>query len=401
MNSTNSREYGGKMQIDLKKCHAALRIISLIILAVALRMVFLSFQTADMTTFFLKWYHTLLKVGRIDALGTNFYNYSPAYIYLIDIMTLFPWIPKLVAIKLILIFFDFLAAIAVYKLIGINTSSKVTRWTGFFSILFLPTVFIESSLWGQADIIYTTFLLWSLFLILIDHPVTSIIGFSIGLCFKFQAIFFLPVLLILSLHKKIKFYWFILIPVVYIISVIPCWARGRSLFELLTIYFQQAVTYSKLSMRAPNPYIFIDSRNNFEMKVYVGIWIAAVVSIGYILFRWRKWKRMDFYAIVFDAALFTTLLPFMLPKMHERYFFTGCIFMLVLAIFDHKQIPATILLQASLLLSFIPYLCGWSDNWVKIAAVINTISVLLFLYFGKWLLVSTDFYPDKLAFEAT
>lgn len=273
------------------------------------------------------------------------------------------------------------------------------KWIGFFVMLFLPAVFIESSLWGQTDIIYTTFLLWSLYFILKNKPAVAMISFSIGLCFKAQAVFFLPVFLILFLHKKIKYYWFFIVPVIYIISVTPVWILGRSIYDLLTIYIRQAETYNQLSMRAPNPYIFLNSEDSFELKVLIGIGITAMISLAYVLVRWLKWKRIDEYTVCFDATFFTILLPFILPKMHERYFFAGGIFLLIMAFYNPKQIPAAILMQASLLISFIPYFSGWTNNWVKIAAIINSVGIILFLYFGHELFFDHDFHRDNYSHE--
>jgi len=378
------------MNLNSKKLQNIFIIVSFILLAIALRTMFIFIQTPDLTKFVFTWYDTLYKVGRIDALRINFYNYTPSYIYLIDIMTLFPWIGKLAAIKIISMVFDFFAAAAVYQLVGIKTTRLFYKWIGFFALLFLPTVIIESSVWGQVDIIYTAFLLWSLFFILKSKPGLAVLSFSIGFCFKLQAVFFLPIFLILFLHKKIIFSWFFLIPFTYFISILPCLVLGRSLTDLLSIYFQQIDVYHSLTMRAPNIYTFIQAGDNFNLIVRVGYGLTAAVILSYILLRWLKWKKINAESICFDAAFFTIIVPYLLPKMHERYFFTGGIFLLILTLLFRKQILSTILIQVSLMLSFIPYFTGWSNNWVTIAAIINIFVLFFFFYYGKEQLFDTN-----------
>ena len=62
--------------------------------------------------------------------------------------------------------------------------------------------------------------------------------------------------------------------------------------------------------------------------------------------------------------------------MHERYFFSAGLFLLILAIFNHKILWAAILMQVASLLSYVPYFSGWSVVYVQIGAVVNAILIL-------------------------
>jgi Gpi18-like mannosyltransferase len=363
-------------------------ITTLIILAIVLRIFFLYIPSPDLTEFNSVWYDTFIKIGRIDAFKTVFYNYSPAYLYLIDFTTLFRFIPKIIALKLIPIFFDGFAAFAVYKIISLKYSGGNYPWVGFFAILFAPTVFIESSMWGQVDIIFTSFLLWSFFYLLKDKPFLSILAFSIALCFKFQAIFFAPIFIILFFRKKMPFWSFFCIPIVFFISVIPAWLSGGPLGDILSIYFSQANTYHSLSLRAPNLYLFLPSDPNFELKKWLGIGFTGILVLLYLLFRFYKKKELSYIALSFDAALLTTFIVFFLPSMHERYFFTASVFLIVLALFYPKMIWASILIQASSLISFIPYFTGWSDIFAQIGAVLNIFLLIGLVFFYRDYLIN-------------
>jgi Gpi18-like mannosyltransferase len=361
-------------------------IAALFILAIVLRVFLLYIPSADLTKYNSVWYDTFIKIGRIDAFKTVFYNYAPAYLYLVDITTLFRFIPKEIALKLIPIFFDFFAALAVYKIIALKYSGKTYPWVGFFAILFAPTVFIESSMWGQVDIIFTSFLLWSFYYLLKEKPFLAILTFSLAFCFKFQAFFFAPIFVIFFFRKKMSLWHFFCIPIVFFISVIPAWLSGGPLGEILSIYFSQTNTFRALSMRAPNLYLFIPNDPNYEIKKWIGIGLTGILVILYLLFRILKEKDLSHISLGFDAVLLTTFIVFFLPSMHERYFFTASVFLIVLALFYPKMIWASLLIQASSVISFIPYFTGWSDIFAQIGAVLN-----IFLLVGLVL-----FYRDYL-----
>jgi Gpi18-like mannosyltransferase len=121
--------------------------IVLILLALALRL-FLFYSPSFDLTVIDHWYDQFIKIGRIDAYTEIFYNYPPAYLYMVGVMTLFRFIPKEQAIKLIPVVFNFLAAFAALKLVEIQYPQGSLRFVGFFIILFTPTVLFASGTWG-------------------------------------------------------------------------------------------------------------------------------------------------------------------------------------------------------------------------------------------------------------
>ena len=201
---------------------------TLIIAAVAIRVFLLWVPSWDVDSIQSKWYDELIKVGRIDAFREIFYNYTPAPVYLIDIMTLFRFIPKEPAMKILTVIFDFFAAWGVWKILRLRYPKGSMPWLGFFAFLYLPTVFVESGMWGQTDILFTTFLIWSFYYLLKEKTWPAMFFFAVAFCFKLQALFLGPVLLILLLRKKLPIYQFLMIPVVYFLSLVPCLDRRGS-----------------------------------------------------------------------------------------------------------------------------------------------------------------------------
>jgi Gpi18-like mannosyltransferase len=350
--------------------------VALISMALAIRILLLHISSFDIDSFEGVWYDTFIKIGRIDAFKEVFFNYSPPLLYLIDITTLFRFIPKEIAIKLISVVFDFFAAIAIYKIIALKYSNIFVKWLGFYSLLFLPTVFIESGMWGQSDIIYTSFLLWTLYFLFKRKNVFAVLSFAIAFSFKMQAVFFGPIFLILILQKKYPIWHLLLIPVVYFVSIVPAWLAGGPLKELLLIYFSQFDSYHALSMRGPNLYQFIPTDPGYEIKVLIGMIVTFLFVGAYMVIRWLKWKDNQSITMCFDTAFLMTMIPFLLPKMHERYFVAGGVFLLLLVFFEPKTLWIAIMSQASSLLAFVPYFTGWSDIFAKIGAIFNVFVVI-------------------------
>jgi hypothetical protein len=60
--------------------------------------------------------------------------------------------------------------------------------------------------------------------------------------FKLQAVFFLPVLLVLALRRRLPVKYLFLIPVVFLLMLAPALIAGRDIWSLLSIYAVQIVT---------------------------------------------------------------------------------------------------------------------------------------------------------------
>jgi Gpi18-like mannosyltransferase len=369
-------------RVNTQKTSRIFLFISLILLSIAIRLIFFYIYSQDTNRIEAGWYDVFIHVGRIDAFRVVFYNYPPPLLYLIDVTTLFRFIPKEVAIKLISVIFDFFAAWGMYKILAFKFPNNNYKWIGYFALLLLPTVFVESGMWGQSDIIYTSFLLWTFYFLLKSQNFKAILFFSIAFSFKLQAAYFAPIFVILFFKKKFPFKWFFVFPIVYFISIVPAWLAGGPLKDLLLMYYSQFNTYNSLSMRAPNLYLFIKPGNYYQAIVYAGMGIAFIIVLGYIILRIIKYKDINVESLCWDAFLITYFIPFLLPKMHERYFFTGGIFLLLLVFFHPKLIWAVFLSQAASLMSFIPYFSSWSDIFAKIGAIFNVLLIIgLIIYY--------------------
>ena len=277
--------------------------------------------TSDMHDFLLPWYDYIQSKGILRAMGNNFSNYTPPYTYLLALMTLTSsFIPKAVAIKVISICADFVNAFLVYKIVRLKYPYDLAPLWAAGAFLCLPTILINSAFWGQADAVYMVFLLASLYFFLKEKSVWGMLTFSISFTFKAQAVFLLPFLIVLFLKRQIKIADFLLVPIVYSVLCLPVVLLGRGWVDVLTIYLIQGQTYHWLSANAPNLYIFV-SNSYYRAGIIIGLIVTLIGTGTWVALTVLRKKSFSQERLPLIALVSVALLPFLLPKMHDRYFY--------------------------------------------------------------------------------
>jgi Gpi18-like mannosyltransferase len=158
------------------------------------------------------------------------------------------------------------------------------------------------------------------------------IAFGIAFAIKLQSIYLAPFLLALFLKKVVSWKHLLAIPAVYLISIIPAWIAGRPLLELLTIYVRQVDTYAGLVHNAPNMYTWFPESMN--VLLYPGAVIFAVsICLIYVAVILKSHVRLSKHLIVQLAFLSALLVPYFLPKTHDRYFYPSDILSIMYGFF--------------------------------------------------------------------
>jgi len=337
--------------------------------------------TGDMSKFYFIWYQNILDNGIAVSFREHLIGYTPAFWYLFAGTTLLdPILPRVTAIKLLPILADFVSTYFVYKIVRIKyPRGNLPYWAAglFFA---LPTIFINSAQWGQMDALYTTFLIISLFFFLKEKPLQGMLAFALSFSIKFQAIFFVPFLVILLLKKKVQWWQFLLVPAVYVISCIPAVLLGSSWLDVLTIYLRQSTLFSQLSVNAPNLYIFVPWEVA-EPALMIGFIVAFCTLTAWILFTALDKREITPERMVLLALISVSLTPFVLPRMHERYFYPADALSLIAAFFNPELWFVPFAFQLSSGLASAVYLKGKSPEPVMYGAIINTIILIVLIVF--------------------
>jgi Gpi18-like mannosyltransferase len=363
-------------------------------LAAALRFSLLHFESGDYHWALSPWYDFIVSYGGFDALKYNFSDYSPLYLYLLTLATYLP-LPKLYAIKLISISFDLLLALVVMLIVRLKYENRVVWMSSFFAVLFAPTVFFNSALWGQADATYTSMLVASIYFAIQRRPNLSLFFFSVALSFKLQAVFLLPLFTVLLIKRRVPVYSFLIIPTTYMLSILPAWLVGRPLVELLMTYPAQAGLYPQLTLNAPNLYQWLPDEPGLLEKP--GTILAALLVGLLCLVSWRSVVPLDRDVIVKLSLVSALLLPFTLPHMHERYFFAADIVSIIYAFYWPKRFFVPIAVVGASLLSYLPFLFREEPISLQYLAVFMGVTLLVATADLIWSLYPSLFLPMKRA----
>ena len=274
-------------------------------------------------TFFLKpWVEFIRSHGYWQAFRFEFANYSPTYLYFLLGIAKLGGEP-LIPIKLVSICFEYVAALFIGGIAYQKYKEDWVRWCALAVVPLLPTVLINSSYWGQCDSVYASFLVGSIYFVLRKRSFLSILFLGISFSFKLQAVLLFPFYFVLLLRNRVKWYYFLLVPAVYLISLLPAYCAGRPLTELLSVFISQSEYYESLSLQFPNLYMWI-SDDHYETVKWIGILLTCLFALltgGLLAKKYRVQLTNDY--LVRLALLSAVIFPFLLPGMHERYMYVG------------------------------------------------------------------------------
>lgn len=315
------------------------------ILAMVIRIKLLPVETLDYKVYLENWFYGLKAGGGISALKYNIGNYNCPYIQIISILTYLPFSP-LFSIKMVSIIFDYVlaasAAVLVSKIVTKNKTNYLILTYGI--VLIIPTVILNSACWGQCDAIYTSFVIISLIKLIEKKYFKAICFLGLAFAFKLQFIFILPLyfLIFLSDKKMIKkIYYFFMVPVINIVLCLPSILLGRSITDVVMIYFSQTKEWnSNISSNFPNIYnlilesdkfsFFVPNPNNYFSKIM--ILVMGIMFLIFLILFIKKKVQLFKEDIVIVGIWSIMLSTFLLPFMHDRYIYMADILSIILFI---------------------------------------------------------------------
>jgi len=376
----------------------ALLIAALAAIAVLARWAGWREKTDDMNIFF-QWYNQMKANGGLQGLGTEIGNYNAPFLYCLWAVMHLPG-PLILKIKAVWCVFDVLLAVFAYRVVALHRPGRRVPALAALATVLLPTVVLNASLLGQVDAMWAAFALGGVYYLLRDRPWLGVALCGVSFAFKPQGVFIFPLLFVLALTGKIKWRTLLAVPAVFVALDLPAILLGRNPVELLTIYGmgRQARNVDLLTHRAPSLYAFIPENARSGSLRTVGYLLAAAVVLGVIfvlVVRAVEWTRPR---LLLAAAFFALLMPYLLPGMHERYFYLADVLTLMLAFYRPRLWYVPVLVQAGSLLSYVEYLAAGSPRLLPLA-VPATLMLAALLIIGYHLL--SDAFADAPAEPAT
>lgn len=348
----------------------------------------------DERVWVIPWYHQLCQ-GGFHMLATDFSNYSPPYLYLLWLAShVFGPAHPLLAIKCLNALFDVglcAAGVGLVRSIGaIRVHSQPVPALRIFAIFWcLPTVIVNSAVWGQCDALYGAFVLASLAAVLRVRPYLALALFGIALSIKLQAIFIAPAIGALLLARRLPWRALPVGAVALLAMWLPAALAGRSWGALLAIYAQQTGAFHQLALDAPNLWSVADRRQwipgaDNEAAFEAGLAASLGVGIAYLLLATRRLltsarSTLSDRSTLLLAFLAAFLFPFVLPRMHDRYFYLADLLSLTLALCVPRWWRIAALVQVGSLTAYGPFLLGGPPRLVYIGAAANCVVCVLLM----------------------
>jgi Gpi18-like mannosyltransferase len=332
----------------------ALGVTSVLALALRLSMIHATNNDAELQA---TWAQFIRSHGGLHALKFEFSNYTPLYSYLLLIGD---WLrfgaSDLVVVKWGSIAADFACAAYVFRIVRLRFPQGPVPVIAYAVLLFTPTVAINSAYWGQIDMLWGAAIVACVYYLLVGRSLAAMVAFGIGIAAKQQAEFLAPALLVFAVKGRIAWRHFLAVPAVYFVLLLPAWIEGRSLWSLISIYWRQAKKFHAFTYNSPSVWEWIPGNRSVQLNRPAEIWslsLILLVTFVAVSFRYELTHRV----LVGLATTSVLFVPFVLPRMHDRYFFAADVLSIVLVFFSFRLFPVALLVQGA---SFFAY---WSFLW--------------------------------------
>ena len=314
--------------------------------AMLARVSFIDRVSSDYEIYLSDWLAKFAAGSFSACMRGNIGEYNVLYQYILFLITRLP-VPALYAVKAVSFLGDACLAGAAARLAG---AGKRHSALAFCLVLLLPTCVIDGGMFAQCDSLYAACALWGLALALDERPACSAACFALSLAFKLQAAFLLPVVAVLWAGRKLRLADALVFLLVLFAAALPALLGGKSVQQIIAIYVGQTGLYSGLTYNAPTLFGLMNTAGldpyaygNFGMALALG---AAMVLLAVAMPRAQRMTRED---MVHVSLLLVLTVVFLLPRMHERYFFMADILAVTLAAKDRRAaLPAALIAAASL-----------------------------------------------------
>ncbi len=274
---------------------------------------FWHFVAPDLPEFLFPWFGHILRAGPVGAFATPFSNYSPPYLYLLSIASLVTHDP-LIAVKAL----GVSSALCVTLAIGRILRSNPGRYEAMLFSLLIPTVAINAIVYGQCDGFWVSACLLAVTAAIERRNAAMLAWWGIAVAFKAQAVFLAPFVIALSIKRRVSPPFWAIPAAVFAAAMLPAWLAGWPASDLATIYLRQAAHFNTIGS-APNPWAIMAAiAPPVPSPLFVAGYVAAALAaIAYVALLARR--DLDGAMLLRAALLSALIIPFLLPKMHERF----------------------------------------------------------------------------------
>ena len=286
--------------------------------------------TGDTRDAVVPWLQTILTRGPIGAFAEPFSNYAPSYLYLLALVSpLAGLMNEVSVIKTLSVVATGLLVLAVRHLLkvsGCTRNGEVAIWAAL-----LPSVAVNAAGFAQCDAIWSTACVMAVASAISRKPLAMLIWFGVGVAFKAQAVFLAPFIAQRLFSERTPLVLWPVPGLVYVTATLPAALAGWPFFDLLTVYLRQAEWNPEFISNASNLWAAVQyfAPEAGLQWLWLGMLAAAAASVLFAFaFHRVEGTPVNLVALALLSAM---ILPFLLPKMHERFFFLADVLALAYA----------------------------------------------------------------------
>ena len=129
--------------------------------------------------------------------------------------------------------------------------------------------------------------------------------------------------------------------------------------DLARVYLDQSGTYRWLSMNVPNPWFFVQHLHLMSYGHGVALGLALAVVLGLALAGVALGRRLGLTELLLLAPASVLAMPYVLPKMHDRYFFPADAMTYAVAVPRRWSVAAALCVQLGSLGAYSSILFGF------------------------------------------
>lgn len=326
-------------------------IIVLSIAGMAFRWMGIEYVGVDYQNSLLTWYLQLKDGNGLSALADYKGDYNLPYATILYFLTLIPVRP-IVSIKMVSILFEYLEAALLMKMAMETVESEQRYFYGALAyglVLCNPLAVINSGYLAQSEGMWASLALLSFWYIWKDKPVKGMWMLGFALAIKLQAVFILPLILILYFYKKkfsiLHLLW---IPAAIQVLCIPAIIGGCSFDIAYKLYDHMLGKYPFMYYYYPNVWTFFQEAPYYQFgKAAIVITFASLLIFAILFVKsGKKHTMQDCLEYIVWTSMTCVML---LPCMHERYNYIAEVVLPLCAIKKPKyRLPAIVLIMLSL-----------------------------------------------------
>ncbi len=315
-----------------------------VLIAILLRIPLYGLESGDYTGYFLPWIEHYRSLGAADGLARLPGDYYvPLNLLLLPIAAL-P-VDSCRALGIVATLGDVLIAVFGAGIVRtLLTERGAEERTAAFAaglagilLLLLPPVFLDSAAWKQADTFYLGFLVAAMDRALKEKWLPAWVLYGVAFVIKLQAIFLLPLLIILYFCQKFPLRYFLIPPFFYVLAGFPAILCGGEPRYIYGRYLLQVGRYQVMTIAFPNVYN-LGLYSGYDVlktpAVLFTIFCFLVLFLACMRFRDRL-ERKDM--ILRLAVLSIWICVMFLPTIHQRYGLGVAVLLFLLFLADHRD----------------------------------------------------------------